>query len=118
MTLFTLVPQLGRLELVTEMGLIEVFPGEICVIPRGIVFSVKLPEQQGRGYICEVFDGFFKLPNLGPIGANGLANPRDFKYPGALLIYLLFSSPFLLLSSTLFLHIESTSVKFLFTISR
>jgi homogentisate 1,2-dioxygenase len=78
-----IVPQLGRLDIQTELGMLEVFPGEICVIPRGILFSVKLPDQVGRGYICEVFDTFFHLPGLGPIGANGLANPRDFKYPVA-----------------------------------
>jgi homogentisate 1,2-dioxygenase len=78
-----LVPQHGRLEIQTELGMIEVFPGEFCVIPRGILFSVKLPDQVARGYVCEVFDSFFHLPNLGPIGANGLANPRDFKYPVA-----------------------------------
>lgn len=78
-----IVPQQGILDIQTELGMLEVFPGEICVIPRGILFSVKLPDQTGRGYICEVFDSHFRLPNLGPIGANGLANPRDFKYPVA-----------------------------------
>jgi len=77
------VPQIGRLDIQTELGMIEVFPGEICVIPRGILIAVKLPDQVARGYICEVFDTYYHLPNLGPIGANGLANPRDFKYPVA-----------------------------------
>jgi homogentisate 1,2-dioxygenase len=65
------------------MGFLEVFPGEICVIPRGVYFSVNLPDGPSRGYICEVYNGHFKLPELGPIGANGLANPRDFQVPVA-----------------------------------
>jgi len=80
---FLIVPQEGRIDIQTELGFLEVFPGEIVVIPRGIVFAVKLPDGPSRGYICEIFESFFTLPNLGPIGANGLANPRDFKYPVA-----------------------------------
>lgn len=57
-------------------------PNEICVIPQGIRFSVAV-EGPTRGYILEVYDGHFKLPDLGPIGANGLANPRDFLTPTA-----------------------------------
>lgn len=60
----------------------DVRPGEICVIQRGIVFSVAV-EGDTRGYICEVYDGHFQIPSLGPIGANGLANPRDFLTPKA-----------------------------------
>ena len=86
------VPQQGRLEIQTECGWLEVFPGEICVIPRGFLMCVKLPDGPSRGYICEVFDNYFRLPNLGPIGANGLANPRDFKYPGLSSIFHYFPS--------------------------
>jgi len=78
-----IVPQLGALRLATELGILEVTPGEICVIPRGVKFRVELPESQARGYICENYGLSFRLPELGPIGANGLANPRDFKAPTA-----------------------------------
>jgi homogentisate 1,2-dioxygenase len=78
-----IVPQLGALSLATELGILEVAPGEICVIPRGVKFRVELPESQARGYICENYGQTFRLPELGPIGANGLANPRDFKAPTA-----------------------------------
>src|SRR3954469_17103712 len=78
-----IVPQLGRLLMHTELGRIELAPGEICVIPRGIKFRVELAEKQARGYICENYGAMFRLPDLGPIGANGLANPRDFLTPVA-----------------------------------
>jgi len=78
-----IVPQLGRLRLHTEMGILTVEPGEIAVIQRGIKFRVELPEEQARGYICENYGALFRLPELGPIGANGLANPRDFETPVA-----------------------------------
>jgi homogentisate 1,2-dioxygenase len=78
-----IVPQLGRLLLRTEMGMLEVGPGEIAVIQRGIKFRVDLPDKQARGYICENFGALFRLPELGPIGANGLANARDFQTPVA-----------------------------------
>jgi len=77
------VPQLGRLHLFTEMGRLEVAPGEIVVIPRGVKFKVELPDGQARGYICENYGALLRLPELGPIGANGLANPRDFVAPVA-----------------------------------
>jgi len=82
---FLIVPQLGTLDIQTELGCLEVSPEEIVVIPRGIVFSVKIldEDKQARGYICEIWESSFVLPNLGPIGANGLANPRDFRYPVA-----------------------------------
>lgn len=80
---YLIVPQQGTLDIQTELGCLEVFPGEIVVIPRGIVFSVRLPDGASRGYICELFESSFILPNLGPIGANGLANARDFLYPVA-----------------------------------
>jgi len=78
-----IVPQLGALRFHTELGILEVAPGEICVIPRGIKFRVVLKESQARGYILENYGLPFRLPDLGPIGANGLANPRDFKAPTA-----------------------------------
>jgi homogentisate 1,2-dioxygenase len=77
------VPQLGRLLIFTEMGKIEVGPGEICVLPRGLKFCVNLLDKEARGYICENYGQQFRLPDLGPIGANGLANPRDFLTPVA-----------------------------------
>jgi len=77
-----LVPQQGILRITTEFGKIQVEPNEICVIQRGMRFSVAV-EEASRGYILEVYDNHFVLPNLGPIGANGLANPRDFQTPCA-----------------------------------
>jgi len=78
-----IAPQLGRLLLRTEMGILQVAPGEIAVIQRGIKFRVELLEDRARGYICENYGSLFRLPDLGPIGANGLANPRDFQAPCA-----------------------------------
>eukprot|EP00466_Bigelowiella_natans_P015626 jgi/Bigna1/51908/estExt_Genewise1Plus.C_40072 len=79
-----IVPQHGDMLITTECGLLAVKPGEIAVIQRGHKFKVDFPEKGSRrGYICEVFDGHFVLPDLGPIGANGLANPRDFLHPTA-----------------------------------
>ena len=78
-----LVPQLGRLHLATELGLLEVAPHEVAVIPRGMRFRVDLLDSHARGYVCENFGAPFKLPDLGPIGSNGLANPRDFLTPVA-----------------------------------
>ncbi|NOJ77703.1 homogentisate 1,2-dioxygenase [Myxococcus xanthus] len=78
-----IVPQAGRLRLVTELGVLDVAPGEIAVVPRGVRFRAELPEGQAAGYVCENHGAFFRLPDLGPIGANGLANPRDFLTPVA-----------------------------------
>jgi homogentisate 1,2-dioxygenase len=78
-----IVPQQGRLTIATEMGRIELEPQEIAVIPRGVRFQVALPDGQARGYICENFGALFRLPDLGVIGSNGLANPRDFLTPSA-----------------------------------
>ncbi|MFZ9869611.1 MAG: homogentisate 1,2-dioxygenase [Candidatus Kapaibacteriota bacterium] len=77
-----IVPQEGALVFLTEMGKVEVAPGEICVIPRGIKFRVEVSGSV-RGYICENYGAPFRLPDLGPIGANGLAYPRDFLIPEA-----------------------------------
>ncbi len=78
-----IVPQAGRLAIATEMGRIDLEPQEIAVIPRGVRFAVSLPDGSARGYVCENFGALLKLPDLGPIGSNGLANPRDFLTPCA-----------------------------------
>jgi homogentisate 1,2-dioxygenase len=78
-----IVPQQGRLAIWTELGKLDVEPFEIAVIPRGVRFSVALPDGEARGYICENFGALLQLPDLGPIGSNGLANPRDFLAPHA-----------------------------------
>jgi homogentisate 1,2-dioxygenase len=77
-----IVPQQGTLTIRTEFGVIEVSPGEIAVIQRGIRFRVEVSEPV-RGYICENQGSLLRLPDLGPIGSNGLANPRDFLTPAA-----------------------------------
>ncbi len=77
------VPQQGRLRFATEMGRMEASPNEIAVIPRGIKFRVELPDGPSRGYVCENYGAQLRLPSLGPIGSNGLANPRDFLTPVA-----------------------------------
>lgn len=77
------VPQLGECVFFTEMGRIGLKPGEIAVIPRGMMFKVELVSPEARGYICENYGAKFTLPDRGPIGANCLANPRDFKTPVA-----------------------------------
>ncbi|MBB6242620.1 homogentisate 1,2-dioxygenase [Rhodanobacter sp. MP1X3] len=95
-----IVPQLGRLRLATELGVLEIEPQEIAVIPRGVRFRVELLDDQAvapahpapatlahpcaaRGYVCENFGALLRLPDLGPIGSNGLANARDFLTPHA-----------------------------------
>lgn len=81
-----LVPQQGSLRIDTELGRIDAEPQEIVVIPRGLRFRVAPgPGSAGtaRGYLCENFGAPFKLPDLGPIGSNGLANARDFRTPVA-----------------------------------
>ena len=83
-----LVPQQGRLIITTEMGVLDVKPGEIALLPRGVVFKVALPDSDSgagpaRGYVCENYGAQFRLPELGPIGSNGLANARDFQAPVA-----------------------------------
>ena len=93
-----IVPEMGRLGILTELGVLQVGPGSVAVIPRGLKFRVE-PAAEGasnttgetgdpkktiaRGYICENYGQQFRLPDLGPIGANGLANPRDFETPVA-----------------------------------
>ena len=78
-----LVPQQGRLRIATELGVLEVEPQDIAIIPRGVRFRVELPDGEARGYACENFGALLRLPDLGPIGSNGLASARDFLYPVA-----------------------------------
>jgi homogentisate 1,2-dioxygenase len=82
-----IVPQQGTLLILTELGRVEVAPQEIAVIPRGIRFRVELPDADAanpaRGYVCENYGAHLRLPDLGVIGSNGLANPRDFLTPHA-----------------------------------
>ena len=78
-----IVAQQGKLRFRTEFGVIEIEPGELCVIPRGIIFRVELMGGPARAYVCENYGGAFTLPNRGPIGANCLANARDFLTPVA-----------------------------------
>jgi homogentisate 1,2-dioxygenase len=77
-----ILPEMGSLTIYTELGVIEVGPGEVCCLPRGLKFRVSVTGDS-RGYICENYGAQFRLPDLGPIGANGLANPRDFETPVA-----------------------------------
>lgn len=78
-----IIPQDGAIELQTELGRIEAGPGDIALIPRGVRFRVRLLDGEARGYVAENHGLPFRLPDLGPIGANGLANPRDFEVPVA-----------------------------------
>lgn len=78
-----LVPYFGKIRLNTEFGVLEIAPGMIAVIPRGIMFNVELIDAHAAGYVCENGGLPFTLPHLGVIGSNGLANPRHFLYPTA-----------------------------------
>jgi homogentisate 1,2-dioxygenase len=80
---FLIVAQEGKIRFRTEFGTIEIEPGEICIIPRGVIFRVELVDGPVRAYVCENYGGGFTLPDRGPIGANCLANPRDFLTPVA-----------------------------------
>lgn len=77
------IPQHGRLRLATELGSLDIEAQEIAVVPRGIRFRVELLDGEARGYVAENFGALLRLPDLGPIGSNGLANPRDFSTPVA-----------------------------------
>jgi len=77
------VPQQGQLRFCTELGVVDIQPREIAILPRGIVYRVDVIEGPARGFVCENYGQTFDLPNRGPIGANCLANPRDFKSPTA-----------------------------------
>ncbi|WP_205452158.1 homogentisate 1,2-dioxygenase [Sphingobium estronivorans] len=78
-----IVPEAGTIELLSEMGRFTVEPQQVAVVPRGVRFRVLLCGDMARGYVCENYGAPFRLPDLGPIGANGLANPRDFETPSA-----------------------------------
>ncbi|MFG2136917.1 homogentisate 1,2-dioxygenase [Streptomyces sp. NPDC048650] len=78
-----IVPERGGLLLRTELGLLRAEPGQVALVPRGVRFRVELLDATARGYVCENYGQPFELPDLGPIGANGLANPRDFLAPVA-----------------------------------
>jgi len=80
---YLIAPQQGSLDITTEFGMLFVQPGEIVVIQRGQRFKVNLPDGPSRGYILEIWGSNFELPELGPLGANGLANARDFLHPVA-----------------------------------
>jgi homogentisate 1,2-dioxygenase len=78
---FLVVPQAGTLDIQTELGNLLVRQNEIAVLPRGIRYRVTLPDGPARGYICELYQGHFQLPDLGPLGSCSLANARDFQIP-------------------------------------
>jgi len=78
-----IVPEVGALRFFTEFGIIDIAPGEIAVLPRGVKFKALLPGEPARGYICENYGQKFTCPERGPIGANCLANRRDFLTPVA-----------------------------------
>ncbi len=78
-----LVPEQGALELCTEFGMLDVEPGQVAVVPRGVRFQVRLAGETARGYVCENYGARFELPERGPIGTDGLANSRDFETPVA-----------------------------------
>jgi homogentisate 1,2-dioxygenase len=77
-----IIPQSGTLRIATEFGRMEVTPGWVALIPRGVKFRVEI-EGEARGYVAENHGALFRLPELGPIGSNGLANARDFETPVA-----------------------------------
>ncbi|MEE9376250.1 MAG: homogentisate 1,2-dioxygenase, partial [Rhizobiaceae bacterium] len=80
-----IVPETGIIRIFTELGIMEVEPAEIAIIPRGMIFKVSMGDgvETASGYLCENYGAKFTLPDRGPIGANCLANPRDFKTPTA-----------------------------------
>ena len=81
-----IIPQQGALLIDTELGRLEVAPGWVALVPRGIKFRVRLQDGGSRGYVAENYGAPFRLPELGPIGSNGLANARDFEVPAAWLV--------------------------------
>ncbi len=78
-----IVPQQGRIVAHTECGILAAKPGEILLIPRGMVFRIVLPDGPSRGYVCENYGQAFRLPERGPVGSDGFANERDFRAPVA-----------------------------------
>ncbi len=77
------VPYYGEINIHTEFGLLHIKPGLIAVIPRGINFKIEILSSEAKGYLAENLGSPLSLPQLGPLGANGLANPRHFEYPVA-----------------------------------
>lgn len=77
-----IVPQQGMLHVTTELGRLDAAPGHIVLLPRGMAFRIDV-DGPSRGYVCENYGAHFRLPELGPIGSNGLANARDFRAPVA-----------------------------------
>ncbi|KAE8552446.1 hypothetical protein TMatcc_002492 [Talaromyces marneffei ATCC 18224] len=80
---FLIIPTEGALDIQTELGRMMVCPGQVCVIQAGIRWKVSLPDGQARGYVQEIFGSHYELPELGPLGSNGMALPRDFEIPVA-----------------------------------
>ena len=78
-----IVPQSGPIRVRTELGVVYAEPREIVLISRSLKFAVDVPAGESTGYICENYGAPFELPELGPIGANGLAHARHFRYPVA-----------------------------------
>lgn len=78
---FLIMPEKGRLDIQTEMGKLMVRPGEMVVVQSGLKFKVSLPDGPSRGYVREIYAAHFELPELGPLGATGLADMRDFEHP-------------------------------------
>jgi homogentisate 1,2-dioxygenase len=78
-----IIPQAGTLDIQTELGKMLVRQNEIAVIPRGVRYRVTLPAGPARGYVAELHEGHYRLPDLGAIGSTGLANVRDFQIPKA-----------------------------------
>jgi homogentisate 1,2-dioxygenase len=76
------IPQEGTLRIATEFGRLDVPPGTVAVVPRGVKFRVEV-DGEARGYVAENHGLPLRLPELGPIGSNGLANSRDFEAPVA-----------------------------------
>ncbi|KAJ9144247.1 putative Homogentisate 1,2-dioxygenase [Pleurostoma richardsiae] len=80
---FLIIPNEGRLDIQTELGRMLVKPGQICVIQAGIRWKVSLPDGAAKGYVQEIYGTHYELPELGPLGSNGMALPRDFETPVA-----------------------------------
>ena len=78
-----IIPEQGDLQLFTEFGRLDITPQQVAIIPRGVRYRIATPDKAARGYLCENHGAPFRLPDLGPIGSNGLANPRDFEAPAA-----------------------------------
>ncbi len=78
-----IIPQQGGLRIETELGRMDIAPGWVAIVPRGVRFRVQLADGEARGYVAENYGLPFRLPDLGPIGANGLASARDFEVPAA-----------------------------------